>query len=57
MPPKVNILRDSSPGAITEVVSLSGAGLIMTEKEKERKRKAERNIKDNALDKSGLGVC
>jgi predicted transcriptional regulator len=39
MPPKVNILRDSSPGAITEVVSLSGVGLIMTEKEKNKKGK------------------
>jgi hypothetical protein len=42
MPPKVNILRDSSPGAITEVVSLSGVGLIMTEKDKEQKMKAEK---------------
>jgi hypothetical protein len=58
MPPKVNILRGSSPGAITEVVSLSGVGLIMTEKDKEQKRKEKnRNIKDKALDKSGLGVC
>jgi hypothetical protein len=42
MPPKVNILRDSSPGAITELVSLSGVGLTMTEKDKEQKRKAEK---------------
>jgi hypothetical protein len=42
MPPKVNILRDSSPDAITELVSLSGVGLTMTEKDKEQKRKAEK---------------
>jgi hypothetical protein len=41
MPPKVNILRDCSPGAITEVVSLSGVGLIMTDKDKEQKTKNE----------------